>query len=217
MSKKGSDPIQLTLRSITPEFQRRSDAAKKGWKTRRKNIKQKQTPQERRSAAAKKGWETRRKKTPEFQRRSAAAKKGWETRRRKQMEEEGGPVQTDQVLQAVLKLISDWTPGSGWKAATVERKREDKNDLASAIADEIASAGRDVVARRLEENPDSLEYANKVLYAYEDKETTAALAKFMGVLRGKPLTVDESKKVNEALSSEERAEADAELEFQGVF
>ena len=217
MPKKGTDPIQLTLRSMSAEFQARSAAAKKGWKTRRENLKQKQTPQERRSAAAKKGWETRRRKTPEFQRRSAAAKKGWETRRRKKMEEQGGPVQSDQVLQAVLKLIADWEPDDKWKSETIERKRENKNELARVLADEIASAGRDVVARRLEEHPESLEYANTVLYAYEDRETSAAFAKFVAVLRGRPLTVDESKKINEALSSEEKAEADAELEFLGVF
>lgn len=217
MAKKGTDPIQLTLRSITPEFQARSAAAKKGWKTRRENLKQKQTPQERRSAAAKKGWETRRRKAPEFQRRSAAAKKGWETRRRKKKEEEGGPVQSDQVLQAVLKLIADWEPDDNWKSETITRKREDKNELARVLSDEISSSGRDVVARRLEENPESLEYANTVLYAYEDRETSTAFAKFVAVLRGRPLTVDESKKINEALTSEEKAEADAELEFLGVF
>lgn len=217
MPKKGTDPIQITLRSMTPEFQARSAAAKKGWKTRRENLKQKQTPQERRSAAAKKGWETRRRKTPEFQRRSAAAKKGWDTRRRKNTEEQGGPVQSDQVLQAVLKLIFDWEPDDDWKPVTVERKRNDKDDLARVLADEISSSGRDVVARRLEENPESLEYANKVLYAYEDRETTSAFARFVSVLRGRTLTVNESKDINEALSSEEKAEADAELEFLGVF
>lgn len=217
MAKKGTDPIQLTLRSMSPEFQARSAAAKKGWKTRRENLKQKQTPQERRSAAAKKGWETRRRKTPEFQRRSAAAKKGWETRRRKKMEEQGGPVQTDKVLMAVLDLIRNWAPDPSWRSVTVERKREDKDNLSNTISNEIISSGYDVVARRLEENPESLGYANHVLYDYEDKTTTAEFAKFISVLKGRPVNADESKKINNALSSEEKAEADAELEFLGVF
>jgi hypothetical protein len=48
----------------------RSEAARKGWETRRKNQ---------RSEAAKKGWETRRKNE---EKKQAAVKKGVETRRR---------------------------------------------------------------------------------------------------------------------------------------
>lgn len=60
------------------EAQRRSEAAKRGWETRRRAA---------RSEAARKGWETRKSNA-----RAKAAKKGWATRREREREKaiEGG-------------------------------------------------------------------------------------------------------------------------------
>ena len=63
----------------------RSEAARKGWETRRKRAeaKQKEERKRKRAAAARKGWETRRKRE-----RSEAARKGWETRRKRKAQRE---------------------------------------------------------------------------------------------------------------------------------
>jgi len=83
-------PVRSRSKSRARSYtkKRRSEAAKKGWKTRRRTKK-------RRSEAAKKGWKTRRRQQSKSRsksrsrsytkkRRSEAAKKGWKTRRRQQ-------------------------------------------------------------------------------------------------------------------------------------
>jgi len=60
----------------------RSQAASKGWETRRNRQAEREAERKRRSEAAKRGAETRR-KNAERERRSEAARRGWETRRRR--------------------------------------------------------------------------------------------------------------------------------------
>jgi len=64
----------------TKKQKQRSDAARRGWETRRDNL-----AREKRADAARRGWETRRaaesRRQQVIDRRSQAAKKGWETKR----------------------------------------------------------------------------------------------------------------------------------------
>lgn len=62
-AKLKDEELQSEVRDITQEKLKRSEAARKGWKTRRFNQEYEKRKQEslKRSKAAKKGWETRRK------------------------------------------------------------------------------------------------------------------------------------------------------------
>ena len=63
-SKLKDEELKQQTREMVSEFAKRSEAAKKGWVTRRFNKEYEKRKQEslKRSKAAKKGWETRRKK-----------------------------------------------------------------------------------------------------------------------------------------------------------
>jgi len=96
----------------------RSEAAKRGWETRRKReaARQRELERRRRSEAAKRGWEARRKREAarqrelERRRRSEAAKRGWEKRRQREAEEKKKrpPVPAAPSLEDWLEAYENW-------------------------------------------------------------------------------------------------------------
>lgn len=113
---------------------KRSEAARKGWLTRRANLAQKEAKREARSQAAKRGWETRKAIAPQAVKpkvskparrpapksakpprrpapkpssaaRSQAAKRGWETRRKRAQEKAQESKKRIQLTAAVRATL----------------------------------------------------------------------------------------------------------------
>lgn len=154
--------------------------------------------------------------------RSRAGKKGYETRLKNEAEREkaerkkertivdfepnpkpptgggGGtpPSQTDVVLQTILDMIDNWSPNSGWLDWWEEIKEADKNKLANILKGAITMDGREEVAKRLEANAaEAIELANEIMYDSDGQygtEVNRRFARFIEILRGRPLTIDES-------------------------
>lgn len=156
--------------------------------------------------------------------RSRAGKKAYQTRVNNEAEREkaekskpkpptggGGtlPTQTDVVLDTILDMIANWSPNSGWMDWWEEIKEADKNKLANILAGAITMDGRDEVAKRLEANAvEAIELANEILYDSDGQygeEVNKRFARFVEILRGRPLTIDESIEITDMQELEENS------------
>ena len=99
----------------------------------------------------------------------------------------------DQALYQIEQMIADWKPFPNWSKYFTEVKREDKNRLKALLDGKIAEVGRKETARRLQENAEGINHmADEILYSSDEDAVNMDLNYIATVLKGSPLTADES-------------------------
>ena len=103
------------------------------------------------------------------------------------------PIEEDSVLHQIEEMIADWKPFPNWSKYFTEVKREDKNRLKALLDGKIAEVGRKETARRLQENAEGINHmADEILYSSDEDAVNMDLNYIATVLKGSPLTADES-------------------------
>lgn len=103
------------------------------------------------------------------------------------------PIEEDSVLHQIEQMIADWKPFPNWSKYFTEVKREDKNRLKALLDGKIAEVGRKETARRLQENAEGINHmADEILYSSDEDAVNMDLNYIATVLKGSPLTADES-------------------------
>ena len=103
------------------------------------------------------------------------------------------PIEEDSVLHQIDQMIADWKPFPNWSKYFTEVKREDKNRLKALLDGKIAEVGRKETARRLQENAEGINHmADEILYSSDEDAVNMDLNYIATVLKGSPLTADES-------------------------
>ena len=103
------------------------------------------------------------------------------------------PIEADSVLYQIEQMIADWKPFPNWSKYFTEVKREDKNRLKALLDGKIAEVGRKETARRLQENAEGINHmADEILYSSDEDAVNMDLNYIATVLKGSPLTADES-------------------------
>ena len=141
----------------------------------------------------------------------AAARKAAETRFKKRTTStrtEAGqpPNDVDDVLQYLFELIANWKPDMRWSARFAEIKEHDKNVMANAIRGAINDIGERQVARNCQANAAEVkDLAWYICYGYsgsnKDRNTNADIVKLVAIIRGRALTPDESKELQDIADS----------------
>lgn len=98
------------------------------------------------------------------------------------------------ILQEILDKIAAWEPDSKWKLDLQWRKAQDVRTLQDMINRFISESDRHSLVVRVEQNAQELNnYVDAILYKYlTDEETSVAMAAIATILKGAPLTFDES-------------------------
>lgn len=145
------------------------------------------------------------------QEQRAAARKAAETRFKKRTTStrtEAGqpPNDVDDVLQYLFELIANWKPDMRWSTRFAEIKEHDKNVMANAIRGAINDIGERQVARNCQANAAEVkELAWYICYGYsgsnKDRNTNADIVKLVAIIRGRALTPDESKELQDIADS----------------
>lgn len=117
------------------------------------------------------------------------------------------------TLAGVEEQIDNWQPLANWTPSLEVAKRHDRSVLMSTLAGAIMSEGRDVVAQRLKEKAEEINsLVTEILYASGSKEgnfkdgrtqVNEDLNRFSAIIMGRPLNLEESKRLTEI---SERAE-----------
>lgn len=141
--------------------------------------------------------ETRRK-----QERKAAAKKGVETK---------AINKGLKILANIRKIIDEYTPDERMSTWLAMKKYEDRDKLKNTLEGAIATDGEQAVAKRINESSeDIVEIIYMILYGYRTPTGGPGLqmnlAKFVSIIRGRPLTVKESMEYTEYGENEETAD-----------
>lgn len=103
------------------------------------------------------------------------------------------PSEQDSVLYQIEEMIRDWKPFPNWSKYFTEAKREDLNRLKALLDGKIAEVGRKETARRLQENAEGINHmADEILYSSDEDAVNMDLNYIATVLKGSPLTADES-------------------------
>lgn len=135
--------------------------------------------------------------TRRAQERSEAAKKAAVTRKINR---------AMKVLKEVRKIIEQWTPNPSWSDYLSNLKEQDKNQLETILNGAIASEGETVVAQRMQKAGDEIiELTYAIIYGDSPNNRSGGgrsgvqsnLARFSAIIRGRPLTVEESKEMSE--------------------
>lgn len=175
-----------------------------------------------RSEAARKGWETRRaneakRRAEEIEREQR--EKGYDNggvneddlkkRARKQAEDEQGlPRETEVAFKRIEDMINNWTPSSLWSEELKRIKTNDRNTLKSVLDGAVSSLGREQVIRNCIGNEyELIGIVQQVLYTsgstykeYSAREGVQIdIQKFTEILYGRPLTVAESKDITDMM------------------
>ena len=119
-----------------------------------------------------------------------------------------GPAPTPQsklVLNQLREMIANWTPRDIWSIALSELKRKDVNLLSSTFEGIIAREGEDAVAKRCEENAETLvALAERIMYDSGDSYKTRGvdgvnqdIQHFAEIIMGRSMTVRESMEFTE--------------------
>lgn len=164
-----------------------------------------------RSKAAKKGVTTKKRKESARKRKEAFEKGLKQSKSRdefyKDREDEqgyGGEASfSGNVLSRVLAMCEDWIPRPYWSTWFADIKENDKNDLQYMLFEQIGKYGEDTVAERLEKNSvEVVTLVEEILYGSgtEGLEASfgrrayinAAFTRLATILKGKPLTKEES-------------------------
>lgn len=107
---------------------------------------------------------------------------------------------TYETLLQIEELINQWSPDYRWNDWYKNIRENNKNTLKSILDGAINSDGREVVARRLQNNAMAvIDLVETILYASEDQEAIQfCLVQFATIVKGSSLTVDESIDITEA-------------------
>lgn len=164
-----------------------------------------------RSKAAKKGVATKKRKESGRQRKEAYEKGLKQSKSRdeffqgREQDRGYGGEQSfsGNVLSRVLAMCEDWMPRPYWSKWFTDIKENDKNDLQYMLFEQIGKYGEDAVAERLEKNSvEVVTLVEEILYGSgtEGLEASfgrrayinAAFTRLATILKGKPLTKEES-------------------------
>lgn len=145
------------------------------------------------------------------QEQKAAAQKAAKTRFKKRTtstrtEPGQPPNDVDDVLQYLFELIASWKPDSRWTKRFAEIKEHDKNVMANVIRGAINDIGERQVARNCQANAAEVkELGWYICYGYsgDNKDTQAIvdIIKLNTIIRGRALTPDESKELQDIADS----------------
>ena len=135
--------------------------------------------------------------------RKRAAQKGAETKRNKYTP----PHEEDTVLRMIEDMIDQWSPYPNWSDYFTRAKQEHKNLLKSLLENNIALYGRTEVARRLQAEADIvITLADEILYSSDEDAVNLDLAHLATILKGAPLTPEESAYFTEAAENYNEAD-----------
>lgn len=105
---------------------------------------------------------------------------------------------TAEVLRQALADINNFNPPRNWSQYMSALKRQDKNLLLSYLYQAIKSEGVQPVAARLEANKEKWDNAVfAVLLESKDNKVKENLNKIVEILKGRPLTNEDSIEINE--------------------
>lgn len=145
------------------------------------------------------------------QEQKAAARKAAETRKRRKNFVDLGyrgpePDDADDVLQYLFELVAGWRADIRWSASFSEIKNRDKNIMANIIKGAINDIGKQQVARNCQAHAAEIkELAWYICYGYSgsdrDRNTNADIVKLSTIIRGRSLTPDESKELQDIADS----------------
>lgn len=145
------------------------------------------------------------------QEQKAAAQKAAQTRFKKRTSStrtEAGqpPNDVDDVLQYLFELIANWRADTRWSTRFAEIKEHDKNVMANAIRGAINDIGERQVARNCQANAAEIkDLAWYICYGYsgsnKDRNTNADIVRLVAIIRGRALTPDESKELQDIADS----------------
>lgn len=145
------------------------------------------------------------------QEQKAAAQKAAKTRFKKRTtstrtEPGQPPNDVDDVLQNLFELIASWQPDSRWTKRFAKIKEHDKNVMANVIRGAINDIGERQVARNCQANAAEIkELAWYICYGYsgddKDAKVNADIVKLNTIIRGRALTPDESKELQDIADS----------------
>ena len=118
----------------------------------------------------------------------------------------GGPDEVDDVLQYLFELIANWQPDVRWSKRFAEIKEHDKNVMANVIRGAINDIGEREVARNCQEHAAEVkELAWNICYgnsgSNKDMDTNADIVRLVAIIRGRALTPDESKELQDIADS----------------
>lgn len=181
-----------------------SEAARKGWETRRANEAKRRAEE-----IAKKEIEAEKAKQEQGQEDGGINEEEIKRKARKQAEDEQGlPRETEIAFKQVEDLINNWTPSSLWSEELKRIKTTDRNTLKSVFDGAINSLGREQVIRNCIGNEfELISIVQRVLYTsgstYKDYSAREGvqidIQKFTEILYGRPLTVAESKDITDMM------------------
>lgn len=136
--------------------------------------------------------------------RKRAAQKGAETKRKNKYTP---PHEEDTVLRMIEDMIDQWSPYPNWSDYFTRAKQEHKNLLKSLLDNNIALHGRTEVARRLQAEADVvITLADEILYSSDEDAVNLDLAHLATILKGAPLTPEESAYLTEAAENYNEAD-----------
>lgn len=183
--------------------QERSEAARKGWETRRENE-AKRRAEEILAKQLEQAWqeEQERKEWEDIERQERE-------RARRQAESEFNlPRETEVAFEQIKSMINNWVPSSLWSEELKRIKTNDRNQLKSAFEGAINSLGREQVIRNcVNHDSELIDIVHRVLYTsgstYKDYSAREGvqidIRKFIEIIYGRPLTVAESKDINDVM------------------
>lgn len=177
--------------------QERSEAASKGWETRRENE-AKRRAEEIEREQREKGYDN-----------GGVNEDDLKKRARKQAEDEQGlPRETEVAFKRIEDMINNWSPSSLWSEELKRIKTNDRNTLKSVLDGAVSSLGREQVIRNCIGNEyELIGIVQQVLYMsgstykeYSAREGVQIdIQKFTEILYGRPLTVAESKDITDMM------------------
>ena len=181
-----------------------SEAARKGWETRRANEAKRRAEE-----IAKEQIEAEKVKQEQGQEDGGITEEEIKRKARKQAEDEQGlPRETEVAFKQIEDLINNWTPSSLWSEELKRIKTTDRNTLKSVFDGAISSLGREQVIRNCIGNEfELISIVQRVLYTsgstYKDYSAREGvqidIQKFTEILYGRPLTVAESKDITDMM------------------
>lgn len=181
-----------------------SEAARKGWETRRANEAKRRAEE-----IAKEEIEAEKAKQEQGQEDGGVNEEDIKRKARKQAEDEQGlPRETEIAFKQIEDLINNWTPSSLWSEELKRIKTTDRNTLKSVFDGAISSLGREQVIRNCIGNEfELISIVQRVLYTsgstYKDYSAREGvqidIQKFTEILYGRPLTVAESKDITDMM------------------
>ena len=111
------------------------------------------------------------------------------------------PSAIDDVLTYVEELLSGWSPQAHWSNGYTTLKENDTRILRNVLTGAIAELGREQVARNLEANATEVkQLAWHICYGSSDfkwQDIEGEITRITEIIRGRVLSVDESKELTD--------------------